>query len=228
MHEPLNACTNANHCCSVFTDSPFQSYALVPSLLTRAIILIAPPNYIGWVTLKNSTPNLLLCPVCHFSFQKVHTSAPFATNVHPDAHFCPACTEVSFEADFCMAVKTTDHKVLGCDLGQGLFPNTYDLDHQFFRRVLYELSCVCQISEAHSHKILHINLLKESLQHLNSQLQDLHFLILHCLNEQALTASSGTKPKESSFLVSTIKNILHVDLSVRSHRVLLKVSKLII
>ncbi len=152
------------------------------------------------------------------------TSAPIATTMHPDAHFCPACTEVSFEADFYLAVKTT----ICTDLGQGLLPNTHDSDHQLFRRVLYELSCVCQISEARSHKILHINLLKESLQHLNSQLRDLNFLILHYLNEQALNASSETKPKESSCLVSTTKNILHVDLSVSIRRDLLKVSKLII
>lgn len=54
-----------------------------------------------------------------------------------------------------------------------------------------------------------------------------HLLILHDLNERAVTASTAPKPPENC-LVSTTKDILYVDRSVSSRRVMLKVSKVII
>lgn len=55
-----------------------------------------------------------------------------------------------------------------------------------------------------------------------------HPLILHDLNKRAVSASTVSEPPENSCLVSTTKDILYVDCSASSSRVLLKVSKVII
>ncbi|KAL0177742.1 hypothetical protein M9458_026636, partial [Cirrhinus mrigala] len=55
-----------------------------------------------------------------------------------------------------------------------------------------------------------------------------HLLVLHDLNERVVITSSETEPKENSCLVSTTKDVLYVDRSLSSRRVLLKVSKVII
>ncbi|XP_065099626.1 uncharacterized protein [Paramisgurnus dabryanus] len=55
-----------------------------------------------------------------------------------------------------------------------------------------------------------------------------HLLVLHELNERAVDTSSEPEPNETTCLVSTTKDILYVDRSVTSRRVLLKLSKVII